>query len=60
MAATSLYFSNGLAQSISELERPKRCIMERVYNMMGYNCAKLDLREIPQNLKSSTEVQFIL
>lgn len=56
MAATLLCFSNRLAQGISELEQPKRCNMERAYKMLGYNCAKLDLRTIPQSLKSSTEV----
>jgi hypothetical protein len=38
---------------------PKRCIMERVHRMIGYNCAKLELREIPKTIKTSTEVKKI-
>ncbi|CRL03552.1 CLUMA_CG016392, isoform A [Clunio marinus] len=35
---------------------PKYCIMERAHRMVGYNCAKLELRDVPKYLKSSTEV----
>lgn len=42
---------------IADINRPpKHCIMERAHRMIGYNCAKLDLRDIPTYLKSSTEV----
>lgn len=45
------------ALSIADLDKPrKHCTLERVHKMLGYNCAKLELREFPKNLKSSTEV----
>lgn len=35
---------------------PKTCTMERVYKMVGYVCSNLNLKEIPQHLRSSLEV----
>uniref|UniRef100_A0A6B2EDP0 Putative membrane glycoprotein lig-1 n=1 Tax=Phlebotomus kandelakii TaxID=1109342 RepID=A0A6B2EDP0_9DIPT len=40
----------------ADLEAPKRCNLERVFKRIGYNCAKLDLKEIPQYLKGSMEI----
>ena len=37
-------------------KQAKYCVMERAHRMVGYNCAKLELRSIPSYLKSSTEV----
>lgn len=45
------------ALGIADLNKPpKHCVMERTHRMVGYNCAKLELRDVPTNLKSSTEV----
>lgn len=42
---------------IADLNKPpKHCIMERAHRMVGYNCAKLEMRDVPSYLKSSTEV----
>ncbi|XP_055686584.1 toll-like receptor 4 [Lutzomyia longipalpis] len=45
-----------LTPRTTDLDVPKRCNLERVFKRIGYNCAKLDLKEIPQNLKSSMEI----
>uniref|UniRef100_A0A1L8E314 Putative membrane glycoprotein lig-1 n=1 Tax=Nyssomyia neivai TaxID=330878 RepID=A0A1L8E314_9DIPT len=45
-----------LTPRTTDLDIPKRCNLERVFKRIGYNCAKLDLKEIPQNLKSSMEI----
>lgn len=50
--------TNGFATSISDMEKPKKCNMERVHKLLGYNCAHLNLRDIPQGLKSKTEVSY--
>lgn len=36
---------------------PKTCTMERVYRLIGYDCSKMDLKDIPQTLKTSLEVR---
>ncbi|GAB0097017.1 Leucine-rich repeat [Sergentomyia squamirostris] len=46
----------GLTPRTTDLETPKRCNLERVFKRIGYNCAKMDLKEIPQFLKSSMEI----
>lgn len=40
----------------SDGKDPKRCSLDRIHKMIAYNCAHLDLTEIPSNLKKSTEV----
>lgn len=41
-----------------ELREAKlRCQMERVHNMLAFNCADMKLNEIPKNLKENTEVR---
>jgi hypothetical protein len=37
-------------------QTPRRCVMERAHRMLGYNCARLELKDIPKSLKTSTEV----
>ncbi|XP_052894636.1 chaoptin-like [Anopheles moucheti] len=51
-----LSYANGFATLPTELDRPQRCLLERTYKMVGYNCANLNLKEIPQSLKSSLEI----
>ena len=50
--------THGFATSLSDIEKPKKCSMERVHKLLGYNCAHLNLRDIPQGLKSKTEVSY--
>lgn len=40
------------------LQRPKKCQLERIAKMIGYTCTALDLREVPQSLKTGMEVRF--
>lgn len=35
----------------------KTCTLERVYRLIGYDCANMNLKEIPQHLKTSLEVR---
>lgn len=39
---------------------PKSCTMERAFRMLGYVCSNLNLKEVPQFLKSGVEVSFHL
>lgn len=32
------------------------CVGDRVYRKISYDCSQMDLREVPQNIKSSVEV----
>lgn len=51
----------GLATALDVLDvlhRPKRCQLERIAKMIGSSCTALDLREVPQNLKTGIEVGF--
>ncbi|XP_052860420.1 leucine-rich repeat-containing protein 38 [Anopheles cruzii] len=52
----TLSYANGFATLPTELDRPQRCQLERTYKMIGYNCANLNLKEIPQQLKSNLEI----
>ncbi|XP_053674290.1 toll-like receptor 4 [Anopheles nili] len=52
----ALSYANGFATLPTELDRPQRCQLERTYKMIGYNCANLNLKEIPQWLKSNLEI----
>uniref|UniRef100_A0A336LUZ4 CSON001690 protein n=1 Tax=Culicoides sonorensis TaxID=179676 RepID=A0A336LUZ4_CULSO len=45
-----------ISSTIAELERPKRCTMERLAKMMGYTCAGMNYNEVPKNLKTGIEV----
>lgn len=46
------------SHGIADLNKaPKYCVMERAHKMLGYNCAKLELRSVPTYIKSSTEVR---
>lgn len=40
-------------------EAKVRCQMERVHNMLAYNCADMKLNEIPKYLKDKTEVEVL-
>lgn len=45
--------------SIEALDsKPKRCSLERIAKMMGYTCSDLNLKDIPQNLKTGIEVRI--
>lgn len=48
----------GLGTALDVLDRPKRCQLERIAKMIGYTCTGLDLREVPQNLKTGMEVSL--
>lgn len=39
---------------------PKVCVLERVYKKVGYVCSHLDLKEVPQYLKTSLQVCKLL
>ena len=57
----TLSYANGFATLPTELDRSQqRCQLERTYKMVGYNCANLNLKEIPQTLKSSLEVSGVV
>ncbi|XP_059613901.1 leucine-rich repeat and immunoglobulin-like domain-containing nogo receptor-interacting protein 1 [Phlebotomus argentipes] len=53
---SALPLALSLTPRATDLEVPKRCNLERVFKRIGYNCAKLDLKEIPQYLKTSMEI----
>lgn len=36
-----------------------QCQGDRAYNLIGYDCSQMDLREVPQNIRSSVEVNQI-
>lgn len=42
--------------SVELVEYPKMCIMERAYKKLGYVCSHMDLKEVPQFLKTSLQV----
>lgn len=50
----------GLAADLPQKEEPVRkksfCVSERVYRHSGYDCSNMNLRDVPQNLKTSVEV----
>lgn len=50
---------DGLTTMISERDKPTKCTLERSYKMLGYNCANLDLKIIPQYLKTNVEVSIL-
>lgn len=50
LVTLTLSYANGFATLPSDMT--KRCTLERYQKMIGYNCADLKLKEIPQNLKS--------
>lgn len=52
----TLSFATGFATLATELDKPQRCQLERTYKMVGYNCANLGLKQIPQSLKSNLEI----
>lgn len=43
----------------SSNKESKRCFLDRVHKMIAYNCASLELRDIPKYLKTTTEVSLI-
>lgn len=52
-----LFVTINLSQGIADLEKKnKYCVKQRSHKMVGYDCAKLDLREVPKKLQTSTEV----
>lgn len=44
----------------NELPRQKSCVIERAHKMLGYFCRHLDLRTVPQNLRTNVEVRKFL
>lgn len=34
------------------------CIGDRVYRYISYDCSQMDLREVPQNIRTSVEVNI--
>lgn len=54
LVTLTLSYANGFATLPSDMT--KRCILERYQKMIGYNCADLKLKEIPQNLKSNLQI----
>lgn len=48
--------ATGIATLATEMDKPQRCQQERTYKMVGYNCANLGLKQIPQILKSNLQV----
>lgn len=34
------------------------CNVDRVYRMLGYDCSNMNLKEVPQNLRTSVEVNW--
>uniref|UniRef100_A0A1Q3FP47 Putative leucine-rich repeat protein n=1 Tax=Culex tarsalis TaxID=7177 RepID=A0A1Q3FP47_CULTA len=46
----------GIATLATEMDKPQRCQLERTYKMVGYNCANLGLKQIPQTLKSNLQI----
>lgn len=45
-----------IGTSIEVLEKPKKCALERIAKMMGYTCSNLNLKDVPQNLKTGIQV----
>ncbi len=37
---------------------PKKCTLERVYKMDGYVCSNMNLKDVPQHLRSGFEVSL--
>jgi hypothetical protein len=54
------YNVRGMVTVAANLDKPQRCTLERAYKMLGYNCAKMSFKTIPQNLKSNLEVSVCL
>lgn len=46
------YAMTTLITAKNEMERPQRCYPEKVYKRSGYNCANINLKEIPQYMKN--------
>lgn len=46
------YAMTTLITAKNEMERPLRCYPEKVYKKSGYNCANINLKEIPQYMKN--------
>lgn len=46
--------------SAIESKTPKKCFLERAFKMTGYNCAKIELKDVPKNLKTNVEVNYCL
>lgn len=46
--------------TLESMDRPKRCQLERIAKMIGYTCTAIDLRDVPQNLKTGVEVSYLV
>lgn len=51
LATLTLSYANGFAPGLTG-DQTQRCTLERYQKMVGYNCADLKLKEVPQYLKS--------
>lgn len=60
MCSSTINAVAGLAADLPQKEEPVRkkthCVSERVYRHSGYDCSNMNLRDVPQNLKTSVEV----
>ncbi|XP_058830301.1 relaxin receptor 2 [Topomyia yanbarensis] len=56
LVTLTLSFANGFATLPTDVAKPQHCLLERIYKMVGYNCANLNLKEIPQSLKSNLQI----
>lgn len=54
--ATIAMADTSLIPAREEVVIPKTCTLDRVYKMPSYDCSSMNLREIPQNLRSNIEV----
>lgn len=39
---------------------PKSCTMERIFKMIGYDCSDMNLKEVPQYLRTDLQVSIAL
>lgn len=52
--------TTALVPAREEVVVPKSCTMERVFKMVGYDCADMNLKEVPQYLRTNLQVSVEL
>lgn len=50
--------TTSLVPAREEVIIPKTCTMDRVFKMVGYDCTNMNLKEIPQHLRTNLQVSF--
>lgn len=62
----SLMYAPSQIESQAKIPAPEEtvfiktyCGIDRVYRMLGYDCSNMNLKDVPQNAKTSVEVNFI-